>query len=205
MLQVEVRELRRDELGFGAGVASRGLRDNPMTVAVLGEPALRRERMTTRTYGSFLKHMKHPPLAAWRDGYVVGVAGMAPPGTCQLSPMEVVRMLPATRPTRLRDLTRTAHWLGEWEKKDPDRPHWHLGPVAVEGGMRGMGIGSRLMAAFVERMDGLGEAAYLETDKPENVRFYERFGFEVIDEELVLDTRNWFMLREPVAGGVSPS
>jgi GNAT superfamily N-acetyltransferase len=65
--------------------------------------------------------------------------------------------------------------------------------------MRGLGIGSRLMEAFAERMDKVGEPAYLETDKPENVVFYERFGFEVVDEAVVLDTPNWFMRRPPAA------
>jgi hypothetical protein len=37
---------------------------------------------------------------------------------------------------------------------------------------------------------------YLETDKPENVTFYKRFGFEVVDEHPVLGIKNWFMLRD---------
>ena len=62
-----------------------------------------------------------------------------------------------------------------------------------------------LMRAFCERMDAAHENAYLETDKPENVRFYERFGFEVVGEQDVLDVPNWFMLRRPArrAGGLT--
>jgi ribosomal protein S18 acetylase RimI-like enzyme len=197
MLRVEVRELRADELVFGAGVAARGLRDNPMPVAVLGGDRRRREQYMDRSFISFLKAMHHPPLSAWRGDYVVGIAGMAPPRTCQLSPLQVLRMLPRVRPTRMRDVSRTVHWLGEWEKRDPDEPHWHLGPVAVEGGMRGMGIGSQLMETFCKHVDAKRDVAYLETDKPENVLFYERFGFEVIDEAEVLETPNWFMRRGP--------
>ena len=55
-------------------------------------------------------------------------------------------------------------------------------------------MGSLLMRVFA-RMDAAGEVAYLETDKPENVRFYERFGFEVVGEEEVPGMSNWFMLR----------
>jgi ribosomal protein S18 acetylase RimI-like enzyme len=44
-------------------------------------------------------------------------------------------------------------------------------------------------------MEAARDDAYLETDKPENVRFYERFGFEVVGEEEVLGVPNWFMLR----------
>jgi hypothetical protein len=44
-------------------------------------------------------------------------------------------------------------------------------------------------------MDAAGEDAYLETDKPINVRFYERFGFEVVGEQEVFGVTNWFILR----------
>jgi GNAT superfamily N-acetyltransferase len=197
MLRVEVRELRPEEISFGAGVAGRGLRDNPMAVAVLGDDRRRRERIMVRMFEAFLKAMQHPALSAWRGDYVVGIAGMAPPTTCQLSSLQVLRLVPSVRPTRLRDVSRTIQQLGEWAKRDPEEAHWHVGPVAVEGGMRGMGIGSQLMEAFCDHLRDRREAAYLETDKPENVVFYERFGFEVIDEAEVLETPNWYMRREP--------
>jgi hypothetical protein len=44
-------------------------------------------------------------------------------------------------------------------------------------------------------MDDHGEAAFLETDKSDNVRFYARFGFEVTAMEEVLGTPNWWMSR----------
>ena len=88
--------------------------------------------------------------------------------------------------------------MGTWAKHDPEEPHWHLGPVAVDAHLQGMGVGSRLMQAFCAKMDAEHEDAYLETDKPENVRFYERFGFEVVSEQDVLGTPNWFMLRRPL-------
>ncbi len=56
-------------------------------------------------------------------------------------------------------------------------------------------MGSKLMRVFSVQMDAAGEDAYLETDKPVNVRFYERFGFEVVGEEDVLGVPNWFMFR----------
>lgn len=201
MLRVEVRELAREELDFGAGVAARGLRDNPTTVAVIGDDPLRRERYMQRSFSAILRAMERPPLAAWRDDYIVGVAGMASPGSCQLSPFQLLTMMPRVRPTSLGMVRRTFRWVSEWEKRDPRERHWHLGPVAVEGGMRGMGVGSQLMEELVNGMDRGGDRAYLETDKPENVVFYERFGFEVVDEALVLGAHNWFMTREPQVDG----
>jgi hypothetical protein len=39
--------------------------------------------------------------------------------------------------------------------------------------------------------------SYLETDKPENVRLYKRFGYHVTAEAEVLGVTSWFMTREP--------
>jgi ribosomal protein S18 acetylase RimI-like enzyme len=197
VFKVEIRDLHPEEVVFGAGVAARGLRDNPMGVAVLGEDPRYRQRYMERSFGAVMQTTKQPPLAAWRGNYVVGVAGMAPPGKCQLSQLEVLRLLPRVRMTNPRVIRRTVRWLSDWESRDPAEDHWHLGPVAVEGGLQGMGIGGQLMEVFASRMDASKAVAYLETDKPENVAFYERFGFVVVDEAEVLDTPNWFMWRPP--------
>jgi predicted N-acetyltransferase YhbS len=76
-----------------------------------------------------------------------------------------------------------------------------VGPVAVDPHLQGLGIGSDLMRALCRRMDAAGEEAYLETDKEINVRFYERFGFEVVGEEDVLGVPGWIMLRHPKKRG----
>ena len=97
-------------------------------------------------------------------------------------------------------MRRTMSWVNVWRERDPDEPHWHLGPVAVEPGLQGMGIGSQMMEEFARRMDRERAVAYLETDKPQNVVFYERFGFETLDERVVLGVPNWFMRRAAPAG-----
>jgi hypothetical protein len=66
--------------------------------------------------------------------------------------------------------------------------------------MQGQGIGSLIMQAHCRRLDGAREVSYLETDKAQNVGFYERFGFEMIGKEPVLGVPNWFMRRPPADG-----
>jgi hypothetical protein len=61
------------------------------------------------------------------------------------------------------------------------------------------GIGSLIMQEHCRRLDAASEVGYLETDKPENVRFYERLGFEVTGDEPVIGVPNWFMRRPPVS------
>jgi hypothetical protein len=53
------------------------------------------------------------------------------------------------------------------------------------------------MREYCRRLDLAPEVSYLETDKPENVRFYERHGYVVIDEADVIGVPNWFMIRQP--------
>ena len=54
-----------------------------------------------------------------------------------------------------------------------------------------------MLAVYCEQLDAAGAAGYLETDKPENVRLYERFGFEIRCHAYVLGVKKWFMWRRP--------
>ena len=65
----------------------------------------------------------------------------------------------------------------------------------MDAGLRGKGIGGAMVADFCSRVDAIMSIAYLETDKKENVPFYERFGFVVTAEGSVLGIPNWFMTR----------
>jgi len=93
-----------------------------------------------------------------------------------------------------RTLIRVLRWVGEWSSRDPIESHWHLGPVAVSPEVQGRGVGSAMISDFCSRLD-VQALAYLETDKPENVRLYQRFGFTIVAEAEVLGVRNWFMSR----------
>jgi len=200
LIQVEIRDLERAELVWGAGVAARGMRDNPIHVAAWGDDPRHRLKVGERMFRALLPVLSHPPIAAWRGAHAVGVVGMSDPDTCPLAFRQMVRMLPRQRPLGPADMRRTMSWVNLWRGQDPDEPHWHLGPVAVEPGLQGMGIGSRMMEEFALRMDRERAPAYLETDKLQNVVFYERFGFETIDERVALGVPNWFMRRAAPAG-----
>jgi hypothetical protein len=54
-----------------------------------------------------------------------------------------------------------------------------------------------MVGAFCQRMDQEQMPLYLETDKFENVAFYQKVGFTVIEEAAVLGIPNWFMSRPP--------
>lgn len=89
-------------------------------------------------------------------------------------------------------------WLHAWRDRDPDAPHIHLGPIAVKPSCQRTGIGRLLMGQYCAYLDRTGEAGYLETDRPENLSFYAKSGFEVTSEIELFGVPNWFMKRQTV-------
>jgi ribosomal protein S18 acetylase RimI-like enzyme len=193
---LEIGALEAGDLNDALGVLARGMRDNPVHVAALGDDPGRREKKIRRMFSAVLPVMGHSVLVArHHDNSVLGVLGVAAPGRCQADARQKMRLTLGLLPLGPPSLSRSLRWVGTWAKQDPKERHWHLGPVAVDAHLQGLGIGSKLMRVFCAQMDAAGEDAYLETDKPENVRFYERFGFEVVGEADVLDVPNWYMQR----------
>jgi ribosomal protein S18 acetylase RimI-like enzyme len=193
----EVRNLRGEEVPDAVGLLARGMRDNPLHVAAYGDDPDRRLRCHARLMRAFFSGFPaQQPICAVREGVLVGLAGVAPPGTCQPGAVQRLRMLPAFAALGPRTAVRVGEWISVWARRDPDEPHVHLGPLAVDAHLQGKGIGSLIMEEHCRRLDNAGETGYLETDKAVNIRFYQRFGFVVIGEELVLGVPNWFMRRE---------
>jgi len=178
-------------------VLSRGMRDNPMHVVTFGhDPGIRQQRLRTLMSAAFdVRDLSHTIVARDEEGAIVGVCGMMPPGGCRPDLRQQVLLLPTLFRIGPHSAVRVTRWLGAWGKRDPHKRHWHLGPLAVDAHLQGMGVGGRLMQVFCAQMDAARDDAYLETDKEVNVRFYERFGFRVIGEENVLGVNNYFMHR----------
>ena len=198
VIDVVVRELREADLPSAVGIVARGMRDNPLHIAALGDDADIRVDRLIQMFGAALPLIfaKGVLLGGFQDDTLVGIAGMVPPGKCQPSMKEKVTLLPRILPAIGGGaFARVGRWMGTWAQHDPAEPHWHLGPVAVDAHLQRRGIGSLLMREYCARLDRARAVGYLETDKPANVTFYERFGFETIGSAPVLNTPNWFMRR----------
>jgi ribosomal protein S18 acetylase RimI-like enzyme len=195
---VEIRDLRRDEVDAAVGVLARGMRDNPLHVAAYGDDPERRLWCHARLMrGLFDVFGAQQPICAVRDGALLGVTGVAPAATCQPTAAQRIRLLPSMLGLGPRTAAHVGRWLSSWARHDLHEPHVHLGPLAVDAHLQGRGTGSLIMREHCRRLDAGGHVGYLETDKRENVRFYGRFGFEVIGEEAVIGVPNWFMRRAP--------
>jgi len=110
---------------------------------------------------------------------------------------------PMLRATGFSRIGRLLQVRSAMDKHHPlDREHAYLWFLGVTPALQGMGIGSRLLRAGLNRADEAGLPAYLETGTTRNVALYRRHGFEVIHEAPVGRDGPvmWHMWREPEAG-----
>jgi ribosomal protein S18 acetylase RimI-like enzyme len=181
-------------------VLARAFRDNPINVAVIGsDDPERRLRANTHGMRTLIPVARDhgETLVARFNGRLAGALIAAPPHAYPLPPPRLL--------SRLRCLVgqgwRVAQrWRRVFEALDalhPVEPHWYLGTLGVAPELESRGIGTALLDAWLERADRDGSAAYLETDRIENVGFYERAGFAVEAEADVLGARVWCMRRPP--------
>lgn len=174
------------------------MRDNPLHVRVFGDEPDARQQALTRLFTAAISRVGSRGFVegAFEDGLLVGVCGRVPPGKCRLTLGEKLKFLPSMLQGQPWSVVSSLYsWVGAWSKQDPDADHWHLGPVAVLRSHQGKGIGTALLKSFCDRMDPLRSAAYLETDRESNVRFYEREGFTVAGRKDVVGVPCWFMSR----------
>jgi GNAT superfamily N-acetyltransferase len=192
-----IEALTVTRMAEAVGVLSRGMRDNPNNVAAFGRDPARRQRCLERIFGALFRVMRgQQPLCAREGETVIGVGGVAPSDRCQPDGAERLRLAPAILASGPASSLRVLRWTGAWGARDPDEPHLHLGPLAVEPHLRGRGIGSQILGEHCRHLDEHALGGYLETDKRENVRLYERFGYRVVAETSVIGVPNWFMWRQ---------
>jgi ribosomal protein S18 acetylase RimI-like enzyme len=193
--EIRIETARPEMMPEASGVLARAFVTNPVHVVAFGPDQLLRNEAFFRTG---LAAMKGRKIVAVDGVRIVGLLHSVDSPDCQFSVPEKLRMTPAMiGGFGVRSALRVSSWLSAWAKHDPSEPHSHLGPIGVAPEAQGRRIGQRLMDRYCEELDQTGTAGYLETDKPENVRFYGHFGFETTGEIPVLGVPNYLMWRKP--------
>ena len=62
----------------------------------------------------------------------------------------------------------------------PDEPHWFLPLIGIDPFAQGQGFGTTLMTYGLLACDRDRKLAYLDSTHPQNIPFYQRFGFELL-------------------------
>ncbi len=194
----EAREADPDDVAPMAGALARAFHDDPVMTWLLGErddARLRRLRRFMRSESR--RHRRHGGTVLTADGHPGG-ALWDPPGQWRMSWVDIVRAAPVMISGVGPRIPRALGGLSQMEKAHPREPHWYLAILGTDPPHQGKGVGAALLAPVLTRCDAEGTGAYLESSKPDNVPYYERFGFRVSGQIDMPDGPTmWPMWRDP--------
>jgi ribosomal protein S18 acetylase RimI-like enzyme len=195
--------LRAAEREAAVQLLARAFRDNPLNVAVIGsvDPALRL-RVNAHGLRALLPTAQaHGRVRVRRiGGELAAVLIAAPPDAFPLPAASFAQRLRSSFGQGLRVARRWAAVFEALAPLHPPEPHWYLSTLGVDPREQRRGLGRALLAAWLADVDRDASCAYLETDRPENVAFYERAGFVVLGETRIFSVPVWRM-RRPEASG----
>jgi ribosomal protein S18 acetylase RimI-like enzyme len=141
----------------------------------------------------------------WRSEVSLdGVAVWMPPGATDTSVAQMLSVGFGFAPwvfrwSGLRNYLHAVSLLDRLHEQAALGPHWYLFVIGVDPLRQHRGIGSSLLAPTLDRADAQTLPCYLETDRPEDVAFYERHQFRVHTEYSYPSggPKGWTMIREP--------
>ena len=197
----QISPITRQSYRQAAKVLGKAFVDEPVSVAVYRNfSPLERARALTVDFSVELAVCvrKGYPIQVCDDGMVFGAAVIYPPGSYPLPKLDQWMFL--IRSLLLNgwyDIRSWMSWLDETDKDHPTAAHYYLEYIGVEPAYQGKGFGSILMEHLVEKADLAGVGCYLENAYPRNVPFYQRFGFQVMQEREIIGLPAWLMWREP--------
>lgn len=182
-----------------AEILAAGFQHDPLFVQVIPDPA-RRLRSLTWLMGRFLRLTE---LRGYTD--VLDDAGIAlwfPPHVAPFTAGAVVRSGLLGMPFILGPSATFRLWRIFWASDDAATIYagdWYLFMIAVAENARGSGLGRRLLERGFARADASGAAVRLETNKRENVGFYEHLGLQVVGHQVGHGGLEEWALRRPPA------
>lgn len=173
---------RRDVRQMGA-VLARAFERDPVMMWMVPDDATR-ERALARMFATMVRHhylRTGAPEVAGGD-HVGAAALWDPPGKWKQSRLQELRMMPGFIRAFGRHVQRGQLVSDLMKEKHPEEPHWYLAVIGSDPTVRGTGFGQALMRSRLDRCDAEYAPAYLESSNPDNIPYYERFGFTVTGE-----------------------
>jgi GNAT superfamily N-acetyltransferase len=182
---IRVRPALRADVRPLARTLGRAFLADPVMAWVLPDDN-RRAKALPRLFAAMTRHhfLAGGGAEVARRGADVGAAALwDPPGRWRHTRREELRMMPwfllamrgggGVRGQQMTELMKEHH---------PEEPHWYLAVIGSDPSVRGGGFGQALMRSRLDRVDAEHAPAYLESSNPDNIPYYQRFGFEVTGE-----------------------
>jgi GNAT superfamily N-acetyltransferase len=182
---VRTRPATRADVGALSITLGRAFFDDPVMCWMLPD-ADARGRKLHELFSALTRyhHLGHGGVEIAPDG-AGGVGGAAlwdPPGAWRQRRIDELRAMPGLLLTFGRSLQRGLVLEEMMKKAHPEEPHWYLAVIGSDPDVRAKGYGRALMASRLNRCDAEHAPAYLESSNPDNVPYYQRFGFEITGE-----------------------
>jgi len=190
MSKYQISLMEKSDIQESAKVLSVAMLDNPIHVAVFQGNGDKERMEIEKMFYHLLSELSEIVFLVKEKQNIIGVMRMKScEGNKVFEAME--------DPVDENDIEwRTSVWHTEWASHEPlGHQHWQLGPIGVLPSHQGLGIGSMFMERFCKEVDACKAIAYLETDLDKNVRFYEKFGFNVESESDIFNVTCRYMLR----------
>jgi len=202
MSEFEITRLDPIDLHMAVATTSRAFWPDPL-FGHFSRNLVQEHRMLPTFLGAMLRDAaEHGEVwVAKRNGVVAGSASWLQPGTMPRPRARENRIIRACAAALVTGRNRRSGMklLGEVEKKHPAEPHWYLPLLGIDPKWQGRGLGGALIRVKLTECDATRSPAYLETQKPENVPYYQRFGFRVSEVIELPDTPPiWLMWRDPI-------
>lgn len=185
-----------------AEVLAEAFRDNPLNCRVVGSNAAKRlranrvgMRLTLQSALGRATILVAEPSSVSCAGPLAGGLIALPPGAWPLPPPPLVEQFVALLRQGFGVASRWGRVYTELASLSPMEPHWYLSTLGIRPQLQRKGHASALMERWLAEVDRTRQAAYLETDRRENLRFYANRGFSLIEERLLLEVPIWRMRR----------
>ena len=197
----DISRMRADQTEMAITATSRAFWPDPLFSFFARNPVQEHQMLPT-FLGALLRDAARAGevTVVEHDDRVVGSASWLPPGEMPRSRGRDLRITMACASALARGRNRSIglKLLQEVDAHHPHEPHWYLVLLGVDPKYQGHGFGAALLGPALARCDATVMPAYLETQKPENLSFYARFGFVVREEIRVKNSPTvWTLWRDP--------
>ncbi|HUZ39841.1 MAG TPA: GNAT family N-acetyltransferase [Acidimicrobiales bacterium] len=184
--RIDERALIGKELSAAITISSRAFFDDPFFSYLIPHEAMRRSRLPVFIKSVYSHMGPRGRIVTVRndDDAILGVAAWQTTGGYPPSIALQLRQVPSSlrafyrRPRSLMTGNRYVAALAHVHRKDPQ---WYLMVLCADPTVQRSGVGTMLLDHGLQMVDAEGVGSHLETPRLDNVAYYRRFGYELVE------------------------
>lgn len=187
--QFSIGRLQRSELEIASHMLAEAFQEDPIFNWLIPGADKRIELAST----ILMVELKHGYFKGevYKAGSVEGIVVWMPPDSkdemdfwslCRTGALTLIMRVGRSIFSRIQAYEKYVH---QKRKKLIDFPHWYLSLLGVSPSRQGEGLAGRLLEYKFKEIEKDSYPVFLETHNEEVIDFYKKFGFEIIEEDLI--------------------